>query len=283
MRYVEIAPAPPLRRYIRCYWMLGGDGRAPGEPEPILPDGGWEIVFQLGDHFDQWEGTFVKRQPETLLVADVCRPITIAPAGVIDTMGVRFRPGGAYRFFDEPMSELSGDLRDLSAVWPEAESARERLGDSSGWQERPQILDRLFLTKLSRRAGIPELDRLMQYVRNHPRERVSALSSMCGLSDRQLQRRFLRSVGLSPKMFLSVLRFDDLVRRIMADAIPWTDAALDHGYFDQSHMIHEFRRFSGMTPRQFARSILPLNDSFRQPDTDASGFSNTSGTPVTRI
>lgn len=96
-----------------------------------------------------------------------------------------------------------------------------------------------------------------------PIERLAALR---GTSRRQLERVFLDRVGMAPKRFSRLLRFRRVVREIRTDARSWLDRAMEAGYFDQSHLIREFRSFAGAPPGELARRLLPMNDLFISSD-----------------
>lgn len=84
------------------------------------------------------------------------------------------------------------------------------------------------------------------------RIRMSALAADCFLSLRQFERRFKQRIGVSPKMFARILRFESLLNSLIQDpAFSFADAASRLGYHDQSHVIHEFKTWAGCTPRAF--------------------------------
>jgi transcriptional regulator GlxA family with amidase domain len=83
--------------------------------------------------------------------------------------------------------------------------------------------------------------------------RVDDLAFNAAMSARQLRRLFLEQLGLSPKHFCRVIRFRHSLPKLRATGRgDWTEVALECGYYDQAHFIHEFREFSGYTPGEFA-------------------------------
>ena len=79
------------------------------------------------------------------------------------------------------------------------------------------------------------------------RGRTGSLSESAGLGPRQLERRFLSAVGLSPKLFSRIVRFQNLVR-IAPRSLGWANAAARCGYFDQAHLVRDVRDFAGVSP-----------------------------------
>src|SRR5688500_14210259 len=105
MRYEESAPSPPLAPFVKCLWRLRG---APGEvdAQPIVPDGGAELVLSRGDAFVEREGAVARTQPRVLLAATFPRSIVVVAGGRVDVLGVRFRPGAAYPFLRVPPTDI---------------------------------------------------------------------------------------------------------------------------------------------------------------------------------
>ena len=101
------------------------------------------------------------------------------------------------------------------------------------------------------------------------RIRIAELSARLGLGGRRLERAFQRQIGVSPKLFTRIVRFQRVFELVQAGlpcpgriAIDWAMLALDCGYFDQSHLIRDFRRFSGQSPAAYFDSEHRLSDLF---------------------
>jgi AraC-like DNA-binding protein len=167
---------------------------------------------------------------------------------------VRFTPEGA-ACLGVPVAELTGRSVALDAILPRARvaEAHERLGEASDTPTRVAVVERL-LTELPYEDD-PLVTRAATLLTNaHDEASVSAIARALGVSERQLERRFLARVGVTPKRFATLRRFERAVARATT-APSLTAAALDAGYYDQSHFIRDFRRFAGSSPREhFARS-----------------------------
>lgn len=283
MRYREILPAPPLRAHVRCYWFLRDPVPSTG-PEPVLPDGSVEWIFHLGAPFLAVENGVLRRQAGSLSVHDLERPISLVPGGEADVVGVRFRPGLAYPFLRIPLAELRGAIWDLEALDAGSKRAKEGLGELRGDEARAGWLDRFLEERLAARRVDEGFDRLIAWMDGADgRIPIGRLASARGVSVRQLERIFLDRVGIGPKRFSRLLRFRRVVREIRAEAGSWLDRAMEAGYFDQSHLIREFRGFAGMTPGELARRCLPLNDLFVSNRDPMSLSSNRDSIPLSTI
>jgi AraC-like DNA-binding protein len=257
MDYSERAPASDLARWVRCYWFL----REPAHGhslEQVLPDGSVEVIYQLGDPFAQKLAGRTFIQPPALVSAEIRRPTTIGPTGMTHVAAIRFRPGGAYPFFREPMSALVDRTGSIDELWPSTESLRARLADCSDDQARTEVFDAYLQRLLSDRLVDRRFDELAATVRARGGNlSISHLAMAAGLSAREVQRRFRERAGVGPKQFARIIRFRNGVRALSA-----MDDPIDRGYYDQSHFINEFRSFAGVSPRVWLAERHGLSDLF---------------------
>jgi AraC-like DNA-binding protein len=249
--YREVLPAAPLRRYIECYWFLRAPDERPSFGQPILPDGRMEIVFHLGARFLRChpDGR-TEAQPARMLVGQMDHPVTVLPDGPIDVVGVRFHPSGAHPLLRFPMSELRNELVPLGDVADVPECL-----DGIPLERRARALDAMFLPRFQEAASANDgFDRAVnRVVAREGRVSVDSLSRGLGVSARQLERAFRERVGLGPKRFARVLRFQSVFRRESLDERPWAELALECGYYDQAHFIRDFRAFTGQSPAALFR------------------------------
>lgn len=245
--YHEVPPAPILRRFIECYWFLRSGGATDLEPQPILPDGCMELVFNLGVPFRRChpDGRS-EEQPSRILVGQMDHHVTVRATGPVDVVGVRFQPSGAHPLFRFSMADLTNQLVPLEDVV----SLPERLGSTSSMEERKPALDAILSSRFGN-AGAPDSDferAVSRVVEAEGRISVDTLAADMGVGPRQLERRFRERVGLGPKRFAKVLRFQSVFRRGFLDERPWASLALDCGYYDQAHFIRDFKSFTGRSP-----------------------------------
>lgn len=162
---------------------------------------------------------------------------------------VRFTPEGA-ACLGVSAAELAGRSVPLDSLLPAARVAEvtERLGEAGGARARVAIVES-FLAELPY-AGDARVTRAIAMLTASPDEaRVAATARALGMSERQLERRFLARVGVTPKRFATLRRFERAVA-LLGKAPSLGAAAVAAGYYDQSHFIRDFRRFTGGPPRE---------------------------------
>jgi AraC-like DNA-binding protein len=163
-------------------------------------------------------------------------------------LGVRFRAAMGPACFGVPAGEIVDKIADLECFWgTRARRLCERLAHAKTLASRVALLGDCFPMDPARS---PVQQAIGALERSGGRLLLDALASQSGLSVRQFRRRCIEESGLSPKLLARVLRFRKAWRRARAEAGEQAGLAADCGYADQSHMIAEFRRFSGCTPAQ---------------------------------
>lgn len=262
LRYVERLPvADVLRRHVRCLWLLTGSGE--GCLELVTPDGCIELVLHLADPVER-----IARHEATANLCAVVGPgmewLSLRFPKRVRTFGVRFRPAGARHFLRGGLRELGGESRALDAYWGDDSCAlRDALNVALTDEEAFAALEASLLRRLQPVRGTALVEDCLASIQNcRGNVRVGGLARAVGRSVRTIQRDFEGAVGLSPKQFARICRF-----QAAADAIPrvgqlggWAGLAAEFGYADQSHLIREFRRFTGMAPLQYASGSHALND-----------------------
>ena len=279
MRYLEILPRPPLNKFVECFWTLESDPASePCLAERILPDGCAELILNFGARFSEHnEDGAQKLQPLHYFVGQMTQPILIMPTGVVQLIGIRFQPGGTIPFFRQPMHELTNRVvpldqlgaafeRELIARVLDKPSLPEKIAALEQWLGE-RIHDCKFDSWL-----LPLTSRIVGW---GGRVSVDELASAAGVSGRQLERRFLRDVGLGPKQLCRILRFQQVFRVVEQVNACWSAVAVDCGYYDQAHLIRDFREFAGQTPAVLLAQPNSLTESFSRKNR-TSHFSNTS-------
>jgi AraC-like DNA-binding protein len=180
--------------------------------------------------------------------------------GPAECLEVKLTPIGAYLLLAVPMDELSNRTVALDDVLgAAADELAERLAAAPSWAERFAIVDTAFLVRLSRaRAMAPGVVAAWTRLRRtHGCTDIGALAEELGWSRKHLIACFREHIGLPPKTVASILRFNRAVQLMDGQHITWGALALESGYYDQAHMIRDFRRFAGVTPGEFLSRRLP--------------------------
>lgn len=278
MRYSEITSRPPLNRFVECFWTLEGDGpSAGGTPERILPDGCVELILNFGDRFSQHQNNQRELQPRHFLVGQMSGPILISPNGAVQLLGIRFHPGGTAPFLRVPMNDLTDQIAELGSLSSELE--RELLivsEDLSSLRERTTAIESVLMARLLRGSHHSFAIKLAaRIVESAGCVSVDQLATAAGISSRQLERRFLREIGIGPKLLGRILRFQQVFRAVERVDSAWASIAVECGYYDQAHLIRDFTQFAGQTPAVLLAERSALTEAFTR-KTRMSDFSNTS-------
>ena len=279
MRYKEIKPTNALARLVECFWTLEESCvREPIQAESILPDGCVELILNFGDRFREHRNDGQPElQPQNIVVGQMTRPVLISPAGSVQLFGIRFQPGGTVPFFRIPMQELTNRVLALGSLNPEFErDLISRVEAAQSISGRIAAVEKL----LADRAGsykheswVPEL--ATRIVQCGGRVSMDALATAAGVSGRQLERRFMRDVGIGPKLLCRILRFQQVFQAFQQNAFNWAAVAADCGYYDQAHLIRDFQQFAGQTPASLLENSSALTESFTRKNR-GSDFYNTS-------
>jgi AraC-like DNA-binding protein len=214
--------------------------------ETICPDGCAEIVFHLGDP--------MYGQPRDLLVGQMDAPLTIMPTGRVAMLGARLTPTGLYRLLPVPQQRLARQVLSLDSVWSAwTRQTADRIASQPTPETQLDALERSLELLVSRspRTEMLAIDRALWLLRpSGGHTRVTDVASACGISRRQLERRFREQVGLSPRMYARIVRFQRAFQALGHES--GAAIAARCGYADQAHLVREVRRFGGQTPSDLA-------------------------------
>ena len=263
MSLVRYFPRAPLDRYVECFWWSRRE-IAQSYFEHMLPSGQAQLVFALHDGAFSCITTEQKRVltwSGSLLHGPQWGHYLAGPKPPGSVVGVSFRAGCAGAILGVPAAEVAGRHVPLPAIWGRrAEVLRERLMATT----RPMQAFTLLERHLSARIELPLL--------MHPAiagamasaglpERISHIQRSTGFSSRHFIALFRASVGLTPKHYFRIRRFNEVARRL-ASALEedLTNIAADLGYCDQAHLTREFRELAGITPGTYrGRPDSPLH------------------------
>jgi AraC-like DNA-binding protein len=255
MKYTTHLPPPELSGYVRFFWTLEHE-LLPGESyvHRTMPDGCCELYFHYQGVFEELMGT----GSQTSDVSGIT-----GPSGNFNRFRVResFGMVGAYvypfaipRLFGIPVSLLSNHSPCFKTVLgAEGKELENRIMEAADNRERISLLS-AFLQRGA--ARYKETDLSMRHVISrliHSRGngKVEKLAAESFLSVRQFERKFRDNAGFSPKLFSRIIRFQSALAAYGKKNGSLTSLALDCGYYDQSHFIHEFRSFSGLHPSDY--------------------------------
>ncbi|MRW88206.1 helix-turn-helix domain-containing protein [Pseudoduganella sp. FT26W] len=248
MFYREYPPHPALAAHVDCVWAARAPGG--GAAHRVLPDNCVDILWQDG------------AQPG-FAVGMMSSSILVASEQPVQTLAVRFKPGKAGLFLATPLNLLTDQRADIDLLWGRSDA--DRLADALWSSEAPErarltLIEQELLRRLCDNAGgSPLVQRALQALDHSAGAlRVEDLAAQLRVSRQHLAAQFRDHVGLSPKLYARICRFRRAAAALKAAPAPdWAELALACGYFDQSHLIHDFQEFAGNAPERFHFSNRP--------------------------
>jgi AraC-like DNA-binding protein len=257
--YLERIPAAPLDPYIRVLWYARA-ADVPHHRERVLPSGCVQIILNLARDYllDCPEGRADCRMSPGLVVGARSVYEIVDTSDMADLIGIVFTPGGFPVFASDAAHLFSNRSIALEGVWgDDAEGLRARLWEIGQPQARLACLEQFLLAKFGNRIGdhvrSPQVNFALRYFAHNPMiASVRETARQIGWSERRFSQVFREEVGLTPKVWCRVQRFQRAVKQLHAGIeVRWAELALDSGYYDQSHFANEFRAFSGVDARTY--------------------------------
>lgn len=260
-KFQIIPPSALLAPYVKHYWLLESDDTV--HTQRIIPTGNIELVFHRGHPLLKKDGLASR----TSLCGQTLSFEDLIPTGYVNMITVVFHPFGAKAFFDLPFSELSNRTVPADDLDRKAfKDLEEKIFSAPDDKSCIQRIE-AFLTDRLRPSKAYNYKRMAEAVctinRFEKDLSVSLLAEKTCLSKKQFQRIFNEYIGLSPKEFMRVVRFHRALFILQNHpTLNFTQLAYECGFYDQSHLIHEFKLFSGYTPREYVAVCSPHSDYF---------------------
>lgn len=256
-----IQPSEKLRSFVRYYWVLESN-----EPFSILtfPIGCPQIIFHRKTplyipELDKSQSTFT-------ISGQVNFPAHIQSGGRLDMIVAVFYPHTIGMFIDTPPSsfynmEISGyDIENCKL-----NEVAQAIFDSEEHNECIAILEKYLLSKIKPCLNISRIGESIKAMCRIPSITVSSLSDIACLSKRQYERTFSETVGMNPKEYSRVVRFQKALWLMQNGELNYAGIASACGFSDQSHFIRNFKSMSGYTPRTLSQYCHPYSDLFTIP------------------
>lgn len=264
MLYFERIPAAALSRFVQVLWYA----RVPVAEhryERILPTGCTQVIFNLERDWlhDCFEGAPDQPVAPALVVGGRSTFEIVAARDMASLIGISFKPGGFAAFAGDAVDRFSNLSIPLEAAWGAASlTLRCRLRETDDIRTRFRIIEAFLLERLAA-CDTPHAAarrRLVEFALSNfgaapALSTVREVARASGLSERRFSQIFREEVGLSPKVWCRIQRFQRAVRILHSVAdLPWAELALDCGFYDQSHFANEFRAFSGVDATTYSAS-----------------------------
>jgi AraC-like DNA-binding protein len=249
-------PAPPLSRYVEFFWFF--EGLFPDyATERVLPQGCFELVIDLRetprkwfsdegrDEWREYRGGWLSGTHGKYLVIDVLPNSSM--------IGAHFRLGGAAAFLPFASNLLTDRVEHLEDIWGSSSlEIRETLLNLATPERKFAALEAFLLQKLRARGGDRLDGALAQLFSNPNLHSIAQLAQESGISHKQFIAQFRGRVGLTPKHFCRIRRFQSALSEIeRSRRVNWAGLAAETGYYDQAHFIRDFTGFSGLKPSSY--------------------------------
>lgn len=254
MYSVRQFPHPALRSYVHCYWEVRYE-LPPGATHhlPFGCTGRTHWIIILGDPFQTTidaGGSFSNY--DSMFVGQMIRPFTHHVTNTVHLLVVDFTPTGFYQLWSVPAQELVEQTVATEHIRGAAtHSITDQLRKASSSADRLALLDKFLVRRLMYTTSTDSrIEAAVDLLQQQPGPiQIRQLAQWLNYPERTLNRRFTQTVGLSPKTYARVQRF--LKTRYWLTHKPshqWNDWLTLAGYFDQAHLINEFRYFTGKPP-----------------------------------
>jgi methylphosphotriester-DNA--protein-cysteine methyltransferase len=268
MYYKELAPLKALAPYVKCIWVLEDEKPAGIRPlEKVLPDACPELIIHYGDRFRiKTQAGNIKTQPRSFVFGPLTRHIEIGPTGASGIISVRFYPGGLSAFSAVPVKSIINSYVSLTSFFgPAAAAIEEEVCAAKTLKKRKALIETFLLSVLNLQELNPLLPSalLENIISKQEPVSIDELSEKLNIGRRHLERRFNRETGMTPKMLLKIVRFQNVFKIIRQKKVKsLTTLTYEAGYFDQSHFYRDFKEFSGLSPKEYFKEDAELTRLF---------------------
>ncbi len=257
MNYQTFQPHPDLESLVKCYWTLEVPAEDDSQRQRIIPDGCIEMAFILGDDIKRYisEDEFIL-QPRAMVLGQTIEPFYIEPVGYVNTFAVSFYPYGFANFITQPIKNLVNKETSIALLFGEisATELERKILQAANTMERIEFIEEFLFEKLNGKTTIDKvvkttIDTLLSTNGSAP---INKILKQDLSKRRQLERKFVKQIGLSPKQLGKVIRLQTALKMLLnEEAENLTSIAYESEYYDQAHFIKDFKEFTGISPREF--------------------------------
>ncbi len=254
--YVEY-PCEQLKDYVAFYWGTKQNNINYSGREKIIPTGCMQLFIHYGNSFLTCENTQTKKLSNTYICGQKCSSFDVLGTGETAFTSINFKPYGAKAFLGFPLNEFTdNNFPAEDVLGNEFLRIKEQLINTIDYKKQIEIIEQYLIYRLNK-VKFPDFQLIKHSVDNILNSKfddsiLNIAKNLC-LSERTFQRKFLDSIGLSPKQFFRIGRLQKTIRnfKFYKESLKLSDLAYDSGFYDQSHFIKEFKLLTGLTPKEF--------------------------------
>jgi len=266
-RFIPVTPHPLLSPYLAKIWVFESSGRLPAqERKLIVPNTNLKLTLTYRNGIEARVGdkAFLQRENELTLTGMIDTPVILDPYedAQTGTIIIEFNPLGAYRFFHLRFTEVQNEITDLTdLIGNGAVMLREQLGDTEEIPYKVQLLQNFLIQQLEKHAADPIYDHCIQrIIAANGLTTVARLEEETGYSARWLHRKFSEHLGTGAKNLAEIVRFKQFYQAYSTGIPPEIlKQYIYQYYYDQSHFLRAFKRFTGTTPTDLQNSMNELS------------------------
>lgn len=264
METTFIPEAKRLRQYVQYFWLLKHPGDNSGCPI-LPPEADFDVILSFGDS-TTWEAQNRRKiELKGSFIGGIRgEPFSLDCQRKVDYLAIRFHPGSFYQLLSFPLSEIFNQVIELDLLpgmfW---RNLTERIANFRDVNQKLEALEHELLSLL---GGAKNPSKLLETSLSiiHASKgtlRINDLSSQLGVYPKSLEREFKSRIGVSPKLYSRIVRFNHVIKHLneQNSDVEWADIAYEFGYFDQSHFIREFIQFFGLSPEQYRKMLATLH------------------------
>lgn len=248
-------PHPFLRPYISKLWALESKYGIPQQDlKLIAPNGEMKLVIPYQNNMRSTIDNNISehRESSIIVIGQMTTAAIIESEMDFGSIGVDFKPRGAYRFFAFPLNEIQNHVYHAPDIFGSlGNELQAKISDAQDVREKIRLVEKFLYQQF---ISLGRFDPVLEYAIAKIETQsgllsIEDLSKDVGYSRRQLTRKFTEQVGLSPKEFACIVRFHTAYRQLMQNT--FTGKSLYNLYYDQAHYIKEFKRYTGLAPGDF--------------------------------
>ncbi|MEO9869338.1 DUF6597 domain-containing transcriptional factor [Ekhidna sp.] len=249
MLFENRPPARLLKDLVKEYWIFEDLDHA-SSTQKIIPDGYSEIIIHYGDPYEinlrgSWES-----QSSFLFSSQISKYFHLRNTGISKMIGIKLHPTAFFELFHKEVSNYTDQVISLDHLTSVGEL--EKLKAAYSINDKVELAENWLLDHLKDISEQTKIRKCISMIfDSHGMIEIEEISQKINLSTRQVERLFKKVVGLTPKFYSRIIRFNYIFEVMKEQKDSWVKTALQSGYFDQSHFIKNFKEFTGEEPSAY--------------------------------
>lgn len=272
LQFLTYLPHPALRPYIDYYWVVNTQSGqlSMDRPVTVAPITMHNLIFIQGDQPIRVQGLISKPVPRISLIGLVTENEQYVLTGNVRFISVRFKALGLYRFFHLAPSEFVNENVDFELYGKEVYDLYQRVINCPNQKRTIGLLDHFFRTQLTRYEDKEDRIRQIKHALHlinttHGATQIKDIQKELKLSERGFRKSFVHTVGISPKLFTKITRFNSVFSYLLSHSgkVNIFELIVKLGYYDQSHFLKEFKQFTGSNFGKFKSNFEEFEELHR--------------------